>query len=83
MTPPGSSPRFARDIEPLFRGRDRAAMRRFFDLGSYQEVRTHAQAILGHLSSGSVPCDGRRPDEQIALFRRRVDAGMPAQVLGR
>jgi hypothetical protein len=78
MTAPGSAPSFARDIEPLFRDRDRASMRRFFDLGSYQDVRTHAQAILGRLSNGSMPCDGKWPDEQVALFRRWVQAGMPA-----
>ena len=78
MTTPGSSPSFARDFAPLFRDRDKAAMRRFFDLGSYQDVRTHAQAILARLSSGTMPCDGRWPDEQVALFRRWVQAGMPA-----
>ena len=78
MSTPRSAPSFARDIEPLFRDRDRASMRRFFDLGSYQDVRTHAQAILGRLASGSMPCDGRWPDEQVELFRRWVQAGMPA-----
>jgi hypothetical protein len=37
---------------------DRAALRRFFDLGGYQDVRMHAQAILGRLASGTMPCDG-------------------------
>ena len=78
MSIPGSALSFARDIEPLFRDRDRASMRRFFDLGSYQDVRTHAQAILGRLSSGTMPCDGKWPDEQVELFRRWVKAGMPA-----
>ena len=54
MTAPGASRSFARDIEPLFRDRDRASMRRFFDLGSYQDVRTHAQASLG--ASRTVAC---------------------------
>jgi hypothetical protein len=78
MSTPGSAPSYARDIEPLFRDRDRASMRRFFDLGSYQDVRTHAQAILGRLSNGSMPCDGRWPDERVELFRRWVEGGMPA-----
>ena len=47
-----SAPSFARDIEPLFRMHDRAAMSRFFDLGDYQDVRAHAQHILARLSSG-------------------------------
>jgi hypothetical protein len=78
MSTPGSAPSFACDIEPLFRDRDRAAMRRHFDLGSYQDVRAHAQAILGRLSNGSMPCDGRWPEERVELFRRWVQAGMPA-----
>lgn len=78
MTSPGTTPSFARDIEPLFRLRDKLSMRRFFDLGNYQDVRTHAQAILDRLSSGSMPCDGQWPEDQIALFRRWVEAGMPA-----
>jgi hypothetical protein len=73
-----STPGFARDIAPLFRERDRTAMRRAFDLGNYQDVRSHAQAILMRLSDGSMPCDGKWPDEQIVLFRRWIDAGMPA-----
>lgn len=73
-----SAPSFAHDIEPLFRMRDRAAMLRFFDLGDYEDVRAHAQAILARLSSGSMPCDGKWPEEQIALFRWWVEDGMPA-----
>jgi hypothetical protein len=58
--------------------RDRASMLRFFDLGKHQDVSAHAQAILARLSNGSMPCDGKWPDEQIELFRRWVEAGMPA-----
>jgi hypothetical protein len=57
---------------------DRAAMRRFFDLGSYQDVSTHAQAILARLASGTMPCDGKWAEDQIALFRRWVEGGMRA-----
>ena len=78
MTSQVSTPGFARDIAPLFRERDRTAMRFAFDLGNYQEVRTNAQAILRRLDNGSMPCDGKWPEEQIALFRRWVDGGMPA-----
>lgn len=78
MTPPGSTPSFARDIEPLFRERDRAAMRWRFDLGSYQDVRAHAQAILDRLANGSMPCDVPWPEEKVELFRRWVEGGMPA-----
>jgi hypothetical protein len=78
MTTQESAPSFARDIQPLFRPADRVAMRWAFDLGNYQDVRAHAQAILGRLASGTMPCDRKWPDEQIALFRRWVQAGMPA-----
>jgi hypothetical protein len=78
MTTQGSNPSFSRDIQPLFRARDRASMSRHFDLWDYHDVSTHAQAILGRLSSGTMPCDGKWPEEQIAQFRRWVEAGMPA-----
>jgi hypothetical protein len=78
MTTQVSTPGFARDIAPLFRERDQTAMRWAFDLANFLEVRTHAQAILARLANGTMPCDGKWPDEQIALFRRWIDAGMPA-----
>lgn len=36
---------FAKDIKPLFRESDRTAMKRAFDLWSYDDVRAHADAI--------------------------------------
>jgi hypothetical protein len=78
MTTQGNTPSFAQDIQPLFRARDRASMSRHFDLWDYHDVSTHAQAILGRLSSGTMPCDGKWPEEQLAQFRRWVEAGMPA-----
>jgi hypothetical protein len=41
-------------------------------------VSTHARPILEQLSSGRMPCDGKWPEEQTALFRRWIEAGMPA-----
>jgi hypothetical protein len=70
-------PSFARDIQPLFREKDRASMKGRFDLWNYLDVSMHAQAILAQLSSGSMPCDGKWPEEQTALFRHWVEAGMP------
>lgn len=78
MTTQPSTPSFARDIRPLFRPHDRDSMSWAFDLGNYQDVRAHAQAILDRLSSGTMPCDGEWPEQQVALFRRWVEAGMPA-----
>jgi hypothetical protein len=73
-----STPSYARDIQPLFRASDRESMEFAFDLSDYHDVRMHAQDILERLTDGSMPCDGKWPDKQIAQFRRWVEAGMPA-----
>jgi hypothetical protein len=69
---------FEQDIKPLFRERDRSAMRFAFDLWSHDDVSTHADAILGRIEAGTMPCDGAWPAERIAVFRRWIDAGKPA-----
>ena len=66
------------DIKPLFRERDRDAMRRHFDLWSYDDVVQYKDAILGRLAEGEMPCDGSWPAEQIEIFRAWVTAGTPA-----
>ena len=70
--------RFEDDIKPLFRERDRDAMRFAFDLCSPDDVSTHADAILARLEAGTMPCDGAWPAERVAVFRRGIDAGKPA-----
>jgi hypothetical protein len=70
------SPSFETDIRPLFRERDQRSMTFAFDLWAYDDVRKNADAILGRLRSGSMPCDGAWPDEQIDLFQRWVESGM-------
>jgi len=67
---------FATDISPLFRERDRQAMSWAFDLGSYDDVRAHAEGILGRLAAGRMPCDGAWPEERIEVFRRWAQTGM-------
>jgi hypothetical protein len=69
---------FEEDIKPLFRERDRESMRFAFDLWSVDDVSTHADAILEKLQAGAMPCDGAWPAEQVAVFRRWIDAGKPA-----
>jgi hypothetical protein len=54
---------FAKDIRPLFRAKDINAMKKAFDLSDYGEVRSHADAILGKVSAGSMPCDGPWPQD--------------------
>ncbi len=65
------------DIKPLFREKDRDSMRRAFDLWSYADVRTHADAIGQRLKDGSMPCDGAWPPERVELFERWVADGAP------
>jgi hypothetical protein len=79
VEPPAADtvPSFARDIRPLFRERDRAAMRWAFDLGEVASVRQHADAILEQVAAGRMPCDAAWPAERVALFHRWVQAGSP------
>jgi len=67
---------FAKDIRPLFRAKDINSMKKAFDLSSYDDVRARADAILGRVSAGSMPCDGPWPREQVDVFRRWVEEGM-------
>ena len=69
---------YAQDIKPLFREGDRESMSTAFDLWSYDDVVQNSDAILGRLRDGTMPCDGAWPEEQVDVFQRWVDAGMPA-----
>jgi hypothetical protein len=73
-----TAPSFAKDIKPLFRESDRTAMLNAFDLWSVDDVTANSGAILGAVESGSMPCDGAWPDEQVDLLRRWIDGGTPA-----
>jgi hypothetical protein len=67
---------FEKNIRPLFRERDRGAMKDHFDLWSRDDVAEHSEAILGVLESGQMPCDRPWPQDQVSLFRRWVESGM-------
>lgn len=67
--------RFEKHIKPLFRARDRKSMSFAFDLWSYDDVRTHAEAIHARLSNGTMPCKAAWPPERIGTFRRWMDTG--------
>jgi hypothetical protein len=71
-------PTFGQDIRPLFRDRDIASMSFAFDLSSYDDVRANAEAIYERLASGSMPCDGGWPAEDVERFRTWIDNGSPA-----
>jgi hypothetical protein len=77
--PAGNEPvSFEEDVKPLFRERDQTSMRSAFDLWSHDDVGRHADAILGAVKTGSMPCDGAWPAEQVELFERWIAAGKPA-----
>ena len=71
---------FENDLKPLFRERDRTTMLSVasFDLWERDDVASNSQAILARLVQGSMPCDGAWPDDRVELFRRWIEAGMPA-----
>ena len=75
---PDEPVRFAAHIKPLFRDGDRRSMRFAFDLWSYDDVAAHADAILGRLQSGTMPCDGAWPADRVAVFSRWIESGKPA-----
>jgi Ferritin-like len=67
---------FDKQIKPLFRDGDQRSMKFAFDLWSYDDVKTNAQAILERLDNGTMPCDGAWPAEQITAFKRWLQSGM-------
>jgi hypothetical protein len=80
MTSPGEEGKlgFERDIKPLFRAKDRDSMMAAFDLFDYGDVVENADAIVGALRSGQMPCDGAWPESQVEKLQQWIDAGMPA-----
>ncbi|HEX9236672.1 MAG TPA: hypothetical protein VF972_10390 [Actinomycetota bacterium] len=72
-----STPSYERDIQPMFRDKDRERMEWAFDLWRYEDVRDNADAILERLEDGDMPCDGPWPEEQVNAFRAWISAGSP------
>ncbi len=68
---------FDEHIRPLFREVDRRSMRFAFDLWSHDDVADNAEAILGRLQAGTMPCDGAWSAEKVETFRRWVESGRP------
>jgi truncated hemoglobin YjbI len=67
---------FEEHIKPLFRERDRKSMKFAFDLWSHDDVRANAQAILGRVKAGTMPCDGQWPPAWVEAFERWTREGM-------
>jgi hypothetical protein len=59
---------FEADVKPLFREKDRDAMRSRFDLWLYDDVRRHADSIATALEEQRMPCDGPWSPDQIEVF---------------
>jgi hypothetical protein len=66
---------FEMDIKPLFRAKDRDAMRKAFDLWDYADVVRLAQEILNAVGAGTMPCDGAWPPAQVETFKRWIAGG--------
>jgi hypothetical protein len=75
MRADGTAIEFARDIRPLFRDRDIQSMQFAFNLASYEDVRTHAEAIYAVRAAGQMPCDGVWADEDVRRFQSWLDTG--------
>jgi truncated hemoglobin YjbI len=73
----GETVRFGQHIKPLFRRRDRRSMSFAFDLWSHDDVSRHAEAILGRLRDGKMPCDGPWPQDKIEVFARWASTSKP------
>jgi CDGSH-type Zn-finger protein/truncated hemoglobin YjbI len=67
---------FDAHIKSFFRQHDRQSMKFAFDLWSCTDVRLHSTEILERLRSGSMPCDGGWPPEQVQAFQRWIESGM-------
>ena len=80
MPSPGEGDKlsFERDIRPLFRAKDRDSMMAAFDLFDYDDVVDNADAIVGTLRSGQMPCDDAWPAAQVDKLHQWIDAGKPA-----
>jgi hypothetical protein len=80
MPSPGEGDKlsFEQDIKPLFRTKDRDSMLTAFDLFDYEDVVENADAIVGALRSGQMPCDGAWGAAQVGKLQQWIDAGKPA-----
>ena len=66
---------FAQHIKPLFRPMDRESMTFAFDLWDINDVRSKADAILGRVRQGTMPCDGGWTSDEVELFSRLIATG--------
>jgi len=73
-----AGPTWNNPIKSFFRQFDIDSMKDMgIDLGSYESVKAHAQAIYKRTSAGEMPCDEPWPQERVATFKQWLDAGCP------
>ena len=75
MPAEGQPVSFDQHIKPLFRPKDRQSMAFAFDLWDIEDVRSNADAILGRLQEGKMPCDGGWSSDKVELFGRWIATG--------
>ena len=81
MGQPAKTISFAADIKPLFRPIDIDHMSWFCDLSRYEDVRDHANEILGRLDGSHGPqmppsrSGGPWPQANVDLFKQWKDNG--------
>ena len=63
---------FTQHVKPMFRAKDRDSMAFAFDLWDVDDVRSNADAILGRLRQGTMPCDGGWSSDKVELFGRWI-----------
>ena len=71
---------FQADIRPLFTDRDIHAMSKAFNLGSYDDVKTHSAAIYDRIRGAVMPPppprgEGPWPKSRIELFAKWMADG--------
>jgi hypothetical protein len=68
---------FAKDIKPLFREKDVAAMTFMLNLHDYEDVKENADDVLEAVQAGSMPCDESWPADRVDVFRTWMSEDFP------
>jgi hypothetical protein len=72
---------FAKDIRPLFRDGDIECMepsRVKLDDPVWMCVPANAQSVYKEVAAGTMPPDDPWPPDRVSLFKKWMDAGLPA-----
>ena len=72
---------FAKDIRPLFRDGDIECMEPSgikLDDPAWMCISANAQSVYKEVAAGTMPPDEPWPPERVSLFKKWMDAGLPA-----